>query len=86
MEDVTTREGAIPVLANVTVVAVTQTVRGLRTEVAVGPDHGVSTESVANCDNVFTIPKSALGRRWGKLGPEAMRRFDDALRVALGLD
>jgi mRNA-degrading endonuclease toxin of MazEF toxin-antitoxin module len=39
---------------------------------------------VANCDNVFTLPKSVL-RRVGRLGPVKLREFDGALAVALGL-
>ena len=83
---IATRDVAIPVLANVTVALVTRTVRGLRTEVPLGPDQGLEDECVANCDNLFTIPKRALGRRRGGLGPDDMRRLNDALRVALDLD
>lgn len=83
---IATRDVAIPVLANVTVVMVTRTVRGVRTEVALGTEHGLSHDCVANCDNLFTVPKRALGRRRGALGPDGVRRLDDALRVALELD
>ncbi len=83
---IATRDVAIPVLANVTVAMVTRTVRGVRTEVALGRDQGLAYECVANCDNLFTVPKRALGRRRGSLDPEGVRRFNDALRVALELD
>ena len=83
---IVTRETAIPVLANVTVVLVTSTIRGLRTEVPLGPEEGLARECVANCDNLFTVPRSALGRRRGTLGPAERRRLDEALRIALGLD
>ena len=81
-----TRDRAIPLLANVTVVAVTGTVRGLPTEVPLGKEHGLARDCVINCDNVFTIPKSALGGRRGELDPEASARLREALIVALGLD
>lgn len=83
---VVTRETAIPVLSSVAVVAVTSTVRGHRAEVAVGGDEGLDRESVANCDDVFTVSKHRLGRYRGRLGPERLARLDDALRLALGLD
>ncbi len=83
---IVTRAVAIPVLASVTVAAVTTRVRGLRTEVPLGFEHGLAEECVVNCDNLFTVPKAALGRRLGTLGPVELRRLDSALRVALELD
>jgi mRNA interferase MazF len=83
---VVTRDRAIPLLSNVTVVAVTSTVRGLPTEVPLGAAHGVSHDCVANCDTVYTIPKDVLDHRRGALGPEERRALDDALRIALELD
>jgi mRNA interferase MazF len=83
---VLTRDGAIPVLANVTVAAVTGTIRGLPTEVPLGPEHGLTRESVVNCDNIFTIPKSALGRRRGSVDPASLVRLRRALRIALDID
>jgi len=81
-----TRDRAIPLLANVTVAYVTGTIRGLPTEVSVGPEHGLARESVVNCDNLVTIPKSALGRRRGALDPESLARLRVALLIALDLE
>ena len=81
-----TRDRAIPVLANVTVAAITATIRGLPTEVPVGPAQGLARQSVVNCDNLFTIPKSALGRRRGELDPESLARLRAALLIALELE
>ncbi len=83
---VLTRDRAIPLLANVTVAGVTGTIRGLPTEVPLGKQHGLSRDCVVNCDNLFTLPKSVLGRRRGELDPEASARLREALMVALGLD
>lgn len=83
---VVTRSRAIPYLRNVCVVAVTSKVRGLPTEVPLGRDHGLARDCVANCDNLFTVPKRSLARRRGALGPGDRRRLDDALRIALELD
>ena len=73
-------------LANITVAGVTGTIRDLPTEVPLGPKHGLERECVANCDNLFTIPKSSLGTRRGELDPEALIRLRSALRIALDLD
>jgi mRNA interferase MazF len=81
-----TRDRAIPVLANVTVAAVTGTIRGLPTEVPLGPEHGLARECVVNCDTLFTIPKQALGRRRGELDPESVGRLRTALMIALDLE
>ncbi|MEY2512716.1 MAG: PemK-like, MazF-like toxin of type toxin-antitoxin system [bacterium] len=60
--------------------------RGLPTEVELGAAHGLIEGSVANCDSVLTVPKTALVARRGALGPAELRTLDDALRLALGLD
>ncbi len=83
---IVTRDIAIPFLANVTVAAVTSTIRGLPTEVPLGPEHGLEGECVVNCDNLFTTPKSALGERRGELDPESLDRLRKALRIALDVD
>lgn len=83
---IATRQAAIPVLSNVTAVLVTSTVRGHPAEVRIGPDQGLEHESVANCDNVLTLPKQRLLERRGSLRAEDLERLNSALRFALGLD
>ncbi|MCZ7588081.1 MAG: type II toxin-antitoxin system PemK/MazF family toxin [Gaiella sp.] len=83
---IVTRDRAIPLLRNVCVVAVTSRVRNLATEVPLGTENGLARDCVANCDNLFTIPKQALDRRRGTLGPDQARRLNEALRIALELD
>jgi mRNA interferase MazF len=83
---IVTRDRAIPYLLNVSVVAVTSKVRGLPTEVPLGRDQGLTRECVANCDNLFTVPRDSLGRRRGSLGREEVARMNSALRIALELD
>lgn len=83
---IVTRDRAIPLLRNVCVVAITSMVRGLPTEVPLGTANGLARDCVANCDNLFTIPKRALDRRRGALGPDQLRRLNDALCIALDLD
>jgi mRNA interferase MazF len=74
------------VLANVTVAALTGTVRDLPTEVPLGLEHGLARECVVNCDNLFTIPKRALGPLRGDLDPASLDRLRGALRTALDID
>jgi mRNA interferase MazF len=81
-----TRNRAVPLLRNVCVVAVTSRIRGLPTEVALGPAEGLARDCVANCDNLFTIPKRVLTRHRGTLGPEELIRLNEALRIALELN
>ncbi len=83
---IVTRPTAIPHLTNVTVVLVTTRVRGLPTEVELGDAHGLIEGSVGNCDNLLTIPKTALATRRGTLGPAELHALDHALRIALALD
>lgn len=83
---VLTREVAVSALTAVVVALVTSTVRGIPSEVPVGPECGLARDSVVNCDNLFTVPKSVLVRLRGDLGPAHLRELRDALCVALGLD
>lgn len=83
---IVTRPTAIPHLTSVTVVLITTRVRGLPTEVELGAANGLRDGSVANCDNVLTVPKTAIATLRGTLGPAEMRALDDALRIAFALD
>jgi mRNA interferase MazF len=68
------------------VAAVTGTIRGLPTEVPLGPGQGLARECVVSCDNLFTIPKPAIGSRRGELDPESLERLRAALMIALDLE
>jgi mRNA interferase MazF len=70
----------------VTVAAVTGTIRDLPTEVPLGRAHGLARDCVLNCDNLFTIPKRALGRRRGQLDPGSVVRLRAALMIALDIE
>jgi len=64
---VLTREPVRPFLRHVTVAPITSRVRGLTTEVPVGPVNGLDQACVVSCDNVTTIPVELLGREVGAL-------------------
>lgn len=81
-----TRDAAVEALSRVTVAPITRTIRGIRSEVAVGADEGLSDDSVIACDNLLTVPKSSLEREpIGTLSPASMVELDRALRYALAI-
>ena len=73
---VLTRDAAISVLTAVTCAPITRTIRGIRSEVALGPEHGLPEPCVISCDNVITVPLSDLD-------PEPVGRLDEATRAEL---
>ena len=81
-----TRPLVRPHLTRVTVAPITGTVRGLSTEVPVGPRNGLDKESVVSVDNVVTIPVEALGRQIGFLFPDQEPALSTANRNAFDLD
>jgi mRNA interferase MazF len=83
---VLTREVVWPYLTSLTVAPVTSTVRGLSTEVPVGPENGLDGECVVTCDNIVTVPKSSLGRQIGYLLPAQEAALAAAVVAAFDLD
>lgn len=76
---VLTRARVAPRLGRVLVAPVTSTVRGLRTEVAIGEPEGVEAGSVANLDNVQLVPVDRLLRRAGRISAERWPEFCTAM-------
>ncbi|MCY1137347.1 type II toxin-antitoxin system PemK/MazF family toxin [Actinoplanes sp. Pm04-4] len=83
---VLTREQVRPYLKSITVAPITSTIRGLSTEVPVGKANGLDHDSVVSCDNVTTIPRSAIGRRVGYLLPAQESALAEAIVAAYDLD
>jgi mRNA interferase MazF len=81
-----TREVVRPHLSRVTVAPITSTVRGLSTEVPVGPANGLDHDCVVSCDNIVTMPVTALGRQLGFLLTEQEATLTKAIRAAFDLD
>ena len=81
-----TREVVRPHLSRVTVAPITSTIRGLSTDVPVGPANGLDHDSVVSCDNIITVPVSALGRLLGFLPTEQETALTEAIRAAFDLD
>ena len=76
---VVTRSEAIPVLSRLVVAPVTRTVRGIPTEVAVGPDEGLPVEAAASFDNLQPVNRHMLTERAGRLSSSRRHELCRAL-------
>jgi mRNA interferase MazF len=81
-----TRPAALEYLSSVTIAPITSTMRGVPTEVEIGPDQGMKQPCVVNLHNVVTVAREGLGRRLGQLDGEHMSRVCAALAFAIGCD
>jgi len=73
-------------MTKVTIAPITSTVKGLSSEVPVGPDNGLEHPSVISLDNVVTIPADLLGRSVGFLTSEQEALLAKAVVLAYDLD
>lgn len=80
-----TRELVRPHLTRVSVAPITSTIRGLSTEVPLDAANGLDHDSVVSCDNIVTVPKTALGRHIGYLLPDQEAKLAEAIRAAFDL-
>lgn len=81
-----TRGSAIAYLSRVTVAPITSTIRGVPSEVALGPEDGMRRPCAVNLHNLVTVSPQGLGRRLTQLNPRRMRDVCAALAFALGCD
>ena len=81
-----TRSSALAYLSRVTVAPITSTIRGVPSEVALGPEDGMKQPCAVNLHNVVTVSQENLGRRLGHLSPRRMGQICAALGFALGCD
>ncbi len=83
---VLTRDAAIAVLASVTCAPITRTIRGIRSEVGLGPQHGLPEACAISCDNIITVPLDTLDDEpVGHLDEITRAALDQALRYALDI-
>jgi len=80
---IVTRSDAIPVLTRVVVAPVTRTVRGIPTEVPLGPEDGLAVDCAASFDNLQPIRRELLTERIAALDPARRDEICSAL-AALG--
>ena len=81
-----TRSDMVPVLNTVTVAPITRTIRGVASEVVIGIDCGLKTDSAINLHHVVTIPKAGLRRFVGTVPPDILAQVRAALLFAFGFE
>lgn len=81
---VLTRDPLGRLLHSVLVGPVTSTIRGLSTEVELGPADGVRRRSVVNLDNIQLLARYRLVRRVGRAEAATMERVCAAAAEAIG--
>jgi mRNA interferase MazF len=79
---VPTRDEALPRLRNVVVALVTRTVRGIDTEVELGPEDGMPVACAVSLDNLRTVPQALLTESITQLDAERMDAICRALTRA----
>jgi mRNA interferase MazF len=80
------RDQAYSYLNKFLAVEITSTVRNIAQEVPLGRGEGLKGKCVANCDNIRTVPRSALMERIGRIAPARCPELKRALGHALGWD
>ena len=83
---VLTRDAARHAMTKVTVAPITSTVKGLSSEVPLGPENGLDHACVAAIDNVLTIPVGLLGDTIGFLHEAQEAALAAAMVLAFDLD
>lgn len=58
---------------------------GLATQVPVGQDEGLKHDSSIHCDELVSLPKSALTNFIGTLPPKQIGALNHALKIALDI-
>lgn len=81
---VLTRDPLADRLEGVVAVACTRTIRGLRSELRLGPEDGMPDDWVANFDTVHTIRRRSFRTRITTLGNQRLNEACAALSHALG--
>jgi mRNA interferase MazF len=80
-----TRTSAIEFLADVTIAPITSTVRGIPSEVPLGPGDGMPRTCAVNLDHLQTVQKTRIGSVVTTLPAERLEEVRVALLFALGL-
>jgi mRNA interferase MazF len=81
---VLTRPSSIPRLSTVTVAAITSTIRGVPSEVALSEQDGMKAPCAVNLHHLTTVQQDHLGPRVTLLSDARMAEICSALGYALG--
>ncbi len=79
-----TRDSVLEYLGETTVAPITRKVRGIPSEIVLGPDDGLPEECAANLDHVQTVARGRLGGLVATLSARRMVEVREALLFALG--
>ena len=78
------RNEAYSVRELVTIAPVTTRIRGIRSEVSLGPEDGLPKPCVVNLDVIQTIAKTRLQERLTVLNTQKLKAVEAALHFSLG--
>jgi mRNA-degrading endonuclease toxin of MazEF toxin-antitoxin module len=78
------RDSAYEYLNKFVAAEITTNVRGIVQEVTLGRREGMSQACVVNCDNLRTIPRSALVKKAGGIAASRQAEIKRAVGYALG--
>lgn len=81
-----TRQSRLHLLTWVTVAPITSTVRGITSELPVGPRNGLDHDSVVSCDNITTVRLTSVGETIGLLFDDQEPALARAVSDAFDLD
>jgi len=81
---VLTRDPLADRIGAVVVAACTRTVRGVRSELSLGPGDGMPEPCVASFDNLHTLRRSLFRRPITRLSPQRMEEACRTVAAALG--
>ena len=79
-----TRDSILEYLGETTVAPITRTVRGIPSEVPLGPEDGLPEPCAVNLDHVQTVARGRIGALVTTLPPPRMAEVREALLFALG--
>jgi mRNA interferase MazF len=78
-----TRDSVLEYLGEATVAPITRAVRGIPSEVPLGPEDGMPQPCAANLDHVQTVARNRLGALVTTLSTQRMAEIREALLFAL---
>jgi mRNA interferase MazF len=79
-----TRDPVADRMGAVVVAACTRTIRGIQSELRLGPSDGLPVECVASFDNLHTVRRASLRRLIARLSPTRMEEACSVLHRSLG--
>ena len=70
----------------VVVLPLTTRAKGIPLHVPIAPpEAGLRKTSYVKCEDIRSVSKERLGRRWGRVAPQTLAAIEDRVRILLGL-